>query len=99
MIMFEDISFSIGTQWLFWMLNVLTFCVFAWDKRKAIYSQRRIPENVLLLLSFLGGSVGALCAMLLFRHKTKNPKFYITIPILLIIQLVIYGILCWLGVL
>lgn len=86
-------------QWIFWMVNVITFFVYAWDKRKAIYHQSRIPEVVLLLLAFIGGSVGAMCAMFFFRHKIKNPKFYITVPILLIIQLAIYGYLCWVGIL
>lgn len=86
---------SIGFQWIYWLINVLAFFIYAWDKRRAIFHQRRIPEVVLLLLAFIGGSLGSLCAMLLFKHKTKNPKFYITIPILLVIQLIVYGYLCW----
>lgn len=89
---------SVGFQWIFWLWNVLTFFIYAWDKRRAIYHGKRIPEIVLLLLAFLGGSVGALSAMLLFRHKTRNPKFYITVPILLILQLLAYGYLCWKGI-
>lgn len=97
--MTEDFYFSTGFQWIFWLVNVLTFCIYAWDKRKAMYKQRRIPEVVLLLLAFLGGALGAICAMLLFRHKVKNPKFYITIPILLVLQLAGYGVMCWTGIL
>lgn len=89
---------SVGFQWIFWLVNVLSFCVYAWDKRRAIFHEKRIPEIVLLLLAFIGGSVGSLSAMLLFRHKTKNPKFYITVPILLILQLLVYGYLCWNGI-
>lgn len=89
---------SVGFQWIFWLVNVLSFCVYAWDKRRAIFHEKRIPEIVLLLLAFIGGSVGSLSAMLLFRHKIKNPKFYITVPILLILQLLIYGYLCWNGI-
>lgn len=100
MIMSTDVYFSsIGFQWIFWLLNVLAFFVYAWDKRRAIFHQRRIPEIVLLLLAFIEGGVGSLCAMLLFRHKTKNPKFYITVPILLILQLAGYGYMCWAGIL
>ena len=92
-------TFSFGVQWLYWLMNVMTFCVYVWDKRKALLVQKRIPEVVLLLLAFVGGALGALCAMLMFRHKVRKPKFYVTVPILLLIQLVCYGILCWSGIL
>ena len=91
----EYYYFSVGFQWIFWIINVVTFCTYAWDKRKAILGYKRIPEIVLLLLAFIGGAIGALCGMWLFRHKVKNPQFYITIPILLIIQLLGYGYMCW----
>ncbi|MDE6792159.1 MAG: DUF1294 domain-containing protein [Muribaculaceae bacterium] len=80
------------------MMNIITFCLFAWDKRKAIFSQRRIPEFVLIIFAFLGGALGAFCAMLFFRHKINKPLFMISIPILLVLQLIGYGLLFWLRV-
>lgn len=88
--------FSVGVQDIIWMWNVLTFFVYAFDKRQAIYNGWRVPEVILLLL---GGYIGALSAMIMFRHKIKKPLFYITIPILLTIQLLSYAFLCWSGVL
>lgn len=58
-------------------INLLTFFVFFADKRKAIKHQRRISENTLLMLSFFGGSLGAVMGMLIFRHKTSKKVFLI----------------------
>ena len=72
---------------ILFIASILTFVLFAYDKHCATYQKFRIPEAVLLLFSFLGGAFGALCAMMLFRHKTRKPLFYITVPILLILQI------------
>ena len=69
-------------------LNILTFVLFALDKRKAVKSRWRIPETMLIALSILGGSIGALMAMSLFRHKTQNKYFRIGIPVILVLQLI-----------
>ena len=69
------------------IINVATFFVYAIDKRKARLNRWRIPESTLLLLAAVGGSVGALLGMKLFRHKTKHRKFTIGVPTILIVQL------------
>ena len=69
------------------IINVATFFVYGLDKRKARLNRWRIPESTLLLLAALGGSVGALLGMKLFRHKTKHWKFTIGVPMILIVQL------------
>ncbi len=56
------------------VLSLITFCVYGADKRAAVKGARRVPERVLLCLSFFGGAAGGICGMLLFRHKTA--KFY-----------------------
>ena len=94
---FSDFIQSFGIQMIFWLVNVATFCIYAWDKRRALLRQSRIPEALLLVLACIGGGVGALCAMFLFRHKIHNPKFYITVPIVTALQLIAYGFLLWLG--
>ena len=43
-------------------------------------------------MAALGGSVGACAGMRVFRHKTQKPKFYIGVPVILLLQagIVIY---------
>lgn len=73
----------------FFVMNVLTFALFAWDKHLAVYNKTRIPEAILLLFAFLDGAFGALCAMILFRHKTVHKMFTISVPIFVILQLTV----------
>ena len=79
-------------------MNLLTFLVFALDKRLAKKHTRRIPEAVLLTLSWLGGSVGAMAAMTAFHHKTDakaHPAFDWGIPLAFLAQLVLGFWLTW----
>lgn len=41
------------------LINVITFLIYGIDKLKAKKGKWRIPEATLLLLSILGGSIGA----------------------------------------
>ena len=68
-------------------LNLITFVLFGVDKRAAIKSQQRISERTLLGLAFLGGSIGGLLGMKVFRHKTRKPKFTVAIPLMLLLQI------------
>lgn len=56
-------------------INVITFFVFGIDKFLAIKSKRRIPEKDLLALSFIGGAIGGLLAMFIFKHKVAKGSF------------------------
>ena len=70
-------------------INVLTFLFYGIDKWKARKKKWRIPENTLILLATVGGSIGALLGMYVFRHKTKHGKFTLGIPAILIVQVVL----------
>lgn len=76
------------------VLNVLGFSMMGIDKRRAKKGKWRISERRLMLCAVFGGSVGALLGMQCFRHKTKHPKFYVGIPVILVVQVGI-GILAW----
>ena len=68
-------------------MSLLTFAMYGWDKHLAVYNKTRIPEFILLLFAFLGGAFGALCGMILFKHKTLHKMFLICFPIFLVLQL------------
>ena len=71
----------------FGLMNLAAFAAMASDKGRAVRGARRIPERTLLLLAAVGGSLGALLGMLLFRHKTRHPRFYLGLPILFAAQI------------
>lgn len=65
------------------IINALAFLFMLTDKLLAIRHKRRIPEATLLTAAALGGSLGALLGMWICHHKTRKPKFFITVPLLL----------------
>lgn len=73
---------------LFYLLtiNLIGFVIMFIDKSRSIHKEWRVPEKNLIGLSMIGGSIGMLLGMHLFRHKTKHKKFTIGIPFILILQ-------------
>ena len=76
--------------WLI-LINIVTFVVFGLDKLLAKHPRfrQRVPEKNLLLLAVVGGSVGALLGMLVFRHKTLHRVFRVGVPVILAVQLLL----------
>ena len=72
-------------------LNLILFVLMGRDKGAARRGARRIPETTLLALAVIGGSVGGLLGMILFRHKSRKPAFRIGFPLILICQLLLAG--------
>ena len=72
-------------------INAVGFLIMLTDKRCAQKKLWRIPEATLLTIALLGGSIGVLLGMRVFRHKTRKPKFYLGIPAILISQLLSGG--------
>ena len=71
----------------FFTINALGFLLMLVDKHKARKNRWRIPEATLMGVAVLGGSIGSLIGMYTVRHKTKQPKFTVGIPLILIVQL------------
>ena len=67
--------------------NVINLLFMMADKAQARKNGFRVPEAVFFTLSLIGGSIGCLAGMYLFRHKTRKPKFFIGIPLILVIQI------------
>lgn len=72
------------------IINVLGFAFFGIDKYKAIYNRWRIAEKALFGIALIGGSLGSFIGMKVFQHKKSVARFYIGIPVILIIQLLIF---------
>ena len=54
------------------VINIVTFLVCGIDKWKAKQGSWRISEATLLILAVIGGSIGALLGMKVWRHKTMH---------------------------
>ena len=79
------------------LVNLCTFFLFAEDKKRAKKDMWRIPERTLVLFALFGGSIGALAGMYVFRHKTKKWKFRIGIPLILGMQMILFGVGIYVG--
>ena len=73
----------------FVVMNVTTFCMFGSDKGKAKRKKERISEKKLIRMCFWGGAIGGFVGMLIFSHKTKKVKFFIIVPLLFLIQIIL----------
>lgn len=71
------------------IINAVGFALMLIDKQKARRKAWRIPEAVLLGTAVVGGSVGSLLGMYIFRHKTRHTKFTVGIPTIISIQLLL----------
>lgn len=68
-------------------LNAVTLIIFGIDKYLARTNRYRISEKSLLTLALIGGSVGAITAQKMFRHKTRKFKYILWVILLLHITL------------
>ena len=57
------------------LMNALSYWLYAQDKEAAQLGDRRIPENTLHLVAFLGGWPAAWLAQQKLRHKTQKQPF------------------------
>ena len=57
------------------LMNVMSYWFYAQDKEAAQLGNRRVPENTLHILSFLGGWPAAWLAQQRLRHKTQKQPF------------------------
>ncbi|MGG5207930.1 DUF1294 domain-containing protein [Chryseobacterium sp. MIQD13] len=75
------------------IINLFTFIIFGWDKRLSVKHARRIPENTLLGLTFIGGTIGAAFGMIVFRHKISKMSFLLKFGFVVLVQV---GLIYWL---
>lgn len=73
----------------FIVINLIGFFVMWLDKRKAIKGSWRIPEKTLFLITALGGGIGTIAGMYIFRHKTQKLGFVIGFPFITILEIIL----------
>lgn len=71
-------------------INLYGFAIILIDKRLAIHKKRRISENTLFIAAIAGGAAGVWLSMFMNRHKTQKPKFRYGIPVILVLNLLVY---------
>lgn len=76
---------------LVWLvcINLLGFFQMYADKRRAKRDKWRIPEKRLFLVAAIGGSVGSILGMKVFRHKTQHKSFVFGMPAILVAQIIL----------
>ena len=68
-------------------MNLVLLVTMGIDKLDAIEGRRRVSEATLFSLAVLGGSLGGIAGMLLFRHKTRKTAFVVGFPLILLCQI------------
>lgn len=56
-------------------ISLLTFAIYAFDKRRAVKEGERTPETMLHLLELIGGWPGAFLGQRLLRHKSAKISY------------------------
>ena len=79
------------------IINAAGLLLMLVDKWKAKKNRWRIRESTLLIVAALGGSIGSLAGMYLFRHKTQHLKFTLGIPLILAAQCFVVVLVMALG--
>lgn len=90
--MLEKIFEVIQIEWIIIYIiaiNLLGLFIMFYDKRKAEKGQWRIKEGTIMLVTLLGGGIGTISGMYIFRHKTKKLKFTVGLPTILITEVVL----------
>ncbi|MFI3173604.1 MAG: DUF1294 domain-containing protein [Bacillota bacterium] len=75
------------------LVNVVMYAAMYIDKKAAIKKKSRIPEKRLYLLAVVGGGIGGLFGMSIFRHKTKHIDFVIIYTISALLHMVVIYLL------
>lgn len=72
------------------VINFITVIAFGLDKIAALEDKTRIRIVTLLGLAFIGGSIGGLIAMFVFRHKIRKDYFMVGVPLIIVMQIVVF---------
>lgn len=68
------------------IMSIISFCQMGIDKKRAMNQRWRITERTLFLTAGIGGSFGCFLGMYIFRHKTRQMRFVLGIPALMLVH-------------
>ena len=71
------------------IVNIVGFALMGNDKKRARKHMFRIPEAALFTVAIIGGSLGSIIGMKVFRHKTRHWYFTYGIPFILLLQIAV----------
>lgn len=74
----------------FLIVNIVVFALAGYDKYLAVNNKFRIPEKTLFAIAFIGGSVGLLLAMLIFKHKISKRSFLLKFFGIVVLQILAF---------
>ena len=69
-------------------INTISFILFGLDKFLAVRNKRRIPEKELFTVSIIGGALGGMFAVLVFKHKISKNAFMWRFMLIFIVNIV-----------
>lgn len=69
------------------IVNLVGFAIMYIDKQKAKKAKWRIQEKTIFIITAIGGGIGTITGMHLFRHKTQKPMFKYGLPFLLVLDI------------
>ena len=71
------------------VINIIGFLIMFIDKQKAKRGAWRIPEKTIFIITALGGGIGTIAGMYIFRHKTQKLNFIIGLPLITILEIIL----------
>mgnify|MGYP003693035837 FL=1 len=72
------------------LLNLFSFFIFKKDKMNARNGKRRISEFFLCFITLIGGTIGSILSMQIYRHKTRKFSFISKILVIVLIQFIVF---------
>lgn len=90
---------STTTEWIWffnWLvgINLVAFILYGIDKGLSKTKAMRVPEAIIHLLALVGGFLGALLGMLVFRHKSNFREHPLFLPVI-VISAILWGFLAY----
>jgi uncharacterized membrane protein YsdA (DUF1294 family) len=73
-VLWQTFSLDLILSWLI-AITLVAFLAHGYDKAIAGSDRTRVPEKVLLALTFAGGTIGTFLARSFFRHKTRKASY------------------------